>query len=163
MRRLANSSQNLFHINNNIYYIMALALICVGNDIILNCLAFQANSLGQSTGSATPIPPSMLPSAINEKDISRHWEGRPSRLFWPRCVCSLSDRFWCIRGGWFPGRAMWMGRTNLSYSVASVSATTLLFSNLPTFNLLPSLPAPLLLNYNNSNNNLIYPVLKRPE
>lgn len=122
MRRLANSSQNLFHINNNIYYIMALALICVGNDIILNCLAFQANSLGQSTGSATPIPPSTLPSAINEKDISRHWEGRPSRLFWPRCVCSLSDRFWCIRGGWFPGRAVWMGRTNLSYSVASVSA-----------------------------------------
>lgn len=58
----------------------------------------------------------------------------------------------------------WAGRTFLIASLLSQpEATTLLFSNLPTSNLLPSLPAPLLLNYNNSNNNLIYPVLKRPE
>lgn len=46
MRRLDNSLQNLLHINSNIHNVVALAFICVGNDIILDCFAFQANSPG---------------------------------------------------------------------------------------------------------------------
>lgn len=57
MRKIDNSSVNLLHINTNIHNVMALALICVSDDIILDCLAFQANSLGQSTRSETPQPP----------------------------------------------------------------------------------------------------------
>lgn len=56
MRGLDNSLQNLLHINSNIHNVMALALICVGNDISLDCLAFWANSLVQSTESAAPFP-----------------------------------------------------------------------------------------------------------
>lgn len=67
MRRLDNSSQNLLHINSNIHNVMALALICVGNDISLDCLAFQANSLGQSTGSAPPTPPPPSPRRLMKK------------------------------------------------------------------------------------------------
>jgi len=80
---------NLLHINSNIHNVMALALICVGNDIILDCLALQANSLGQSTGSTTPNPPLTRPMATNEKDISSRREGRPSCLLRPHCVSAL--------------------------------------------------------------------------
>lgn len=60
MRGLDNSSHNLLHINSNIHNIVALALICVGNDISLDRLAVQPNSPGQSTGSPTPPSPRRL-------------------------------------------------------------------------------------------------------
>lgn len=164
MRRLDNSSQNLLHINSNIHNVMALALICVGNDISLDCLAFQANSPGQPTGSATPpLPHSLcpLPSATNEKDISRHWEGRPSRSPWPPCVSVLPLTGFDASGvAAFPARRRgWAGRTFLTASLHSQPPATTLLPSFPPPHLLPtcsspSLPAPLTLSYNNSNDNL---------
>lgn len=145
MRRLDNSSQNLLHINSNIHNVMALALICVGNDISLDCLAFQANSLGQSTGSApTPHSTSPLPSATNEKDISRRREGRPSRSPWPRCVSVLPLTGFDASGvaGFPAGRRGWAGRTFLAASLHSqLQATTLLSSILTPLYLLLTLPS----------------------
>lgn len=160
MRRLNNSVQNLLHINSNIHNAMALALICVGNDISLDFLAFLANSLGQSTGSATPHSPSPFPSATNEKDISRRREGRPSRLLWPRYVSVLYLTGFDASGvAGFPARQWgWAGRTHLTASLhLQPRATTLLSSILPPqpaphppF----SLPEPLPLSCNNNNKNL---------
>lgn len=144
MRRLDNSLQNLLHINSNIHNVMALALICVGNDISLDCLAFQANSLGQSTGSATPHSPSPLPSATNEKDISRRREGRPSRSPWPRRVSVLLLTGFDASGvAGFPARRWgWAGRTFFTASLhTQPEATTLLSSILPPSYLLPTLPS----------------------
>lgn len=67
MRRLDHSLLNHLHINSNVHNVVALALICVGNDISLDWLAFQANSLGQSTGSATPPSLSPLPLRLMKK------------------------------------------------------------------------------------------------
>lgn len=89
-----------------------------------------------------PNLPSPFPSPTNEKDISRRWEGRPSRLPWPLRVCSPSDRFWCVRGGWFPGQAVRMGRTDLSYSITSLEARG---DNLPFLHPTPPLALLILL------------------
>lgn len=67
MRRLANSLQDLLHINSIVHNVVALALICVSNDISLDRLAFQANSPGQQTESATHRPPHPSPRQLMKK------------------------------------------------------------------------------------------------
>lgn len=58
MNRLDNSLQNLLHINCDIHSVVALALICVGNDISLNCLAFAGQFAGAVDRiSKLPLPP----------------------------------------------------------------------------------------------------------
>lgn len=141
---------------------MALALICVGNDIILDCFAFQANSLGQSSASASPEPsPQPSPRRLMKKTSAG-----VEKVAHPVCcdlaVSLLSLWQLLMHQGWLLLLAgLWMGRTDLSCSITSLSAcgdNTPFFFPLHTTSLpasfSPSLPAPSLLNYNNSYNNL---------
>lgn len=144
MRRWDNSLQNLLHINSNIHNVMALALIYVGNDISrLPCISGQfAGAVGRI--GTPPYSPSPLPSATNEKDISRRREGRPSRSPWPRRVSVLPLTGFDASGVvGFPARRWgWAGRTFLTASLHSQpQATTLLSSILPSPYLLHTLPS----------------------
>lgn len=84
---------------------MAPALICAGNDISLDCLAF-AGPIRRGSGPHHQTPP--LPSATNEKDISPATRRSPvlSAVTSPRIRRPLFFFFWQVlmRQGWLPSR-----------------------------------------------------------
>lgn len=80
---------------------------------------FQANSLGQPTESADPHP-APLPSATNEKDISRHREGRPPGPLWPHSVSFPLLTGSDASGGGAGASARWWGWAGRTFPPASL-------------------------------------------
>lgn len=97
---------------------------------------FQANSLGQPTESADPRP-APLPSATNEKDISRHREGRPHGPLWPRRV-SFPLLTGSDASGVAGSSARWWGWAGRTFPPASLHSRPQATSLLPPLSFQPS-------------------------
>lgn len=118
-------------------------------------LHFRPIRRGSQPDRQPPAHPTPLPSATNEKDISRRREGHLSRSPWPLCVCVLLLTGFDALGvaGFLARRWGWAGRSILTASLHSqLEATTFLSSFLSSSPLCKpaiispfSLPAHLLL------------------
>lgn len=97
---------------------------------------FQATSLGQPTESADPHP-APLPSATNEKDISRHREGRPPGPLWPRSV-SFPLLTGSDASGVAGSSARWWGWAGRTFPPASLHSLPQATSLLPPLSFQPS-------------------------
>lgn len=97
---------------------------------------FQANSVGQPTESADPHP-APLPSATNEKDISRHREGRPPGPLWPRSV-SFPLLTGSDASGAAGSSARWWGWAGRTFPPASLHSRPQATSLLPPLSCQPS-------------------------
>lgn len=145
MRRLDNSLLNLLHINSNIHNVVALALICVGNDISLDWLAFQANSLVQSTKSVNPPPHPPNPSHPSPRRLMKKTSAGVKKVACPvRHVSVLPLTGFGASGVAGPPvrQQGWAEWTFLAASLHSqLEATTLLSSTTPPPCLRFSLPS----------------------